>query len=135
MKFRVYLFTVTLIFFFTSCGNDDAIEIIEPFEPVLDKNLFGAWQNNNHSDNVYGSYYFNTLEFSPNGNILVQDFFGNFYGYGEWCVNNNTIYLNIGSIENTLRYSISNEQLVFEAHEDFIAQDWYDCCGGWTKIN
>ena len=135
MKFRIYLFTITLIFCFTGCGSDDAIEIIEPLQPILDKNLFGAWQNNNHSDDVYGSYYFNTLVFSPNGNILVQDIFGNFYGYGEWCVNNNTIYLNIGNIENTLKYSFSNEQLIFEANEDFIAQDWYDCCGGWTKIN
>ena len=73
--------------------------------------------------------------YSVDLSTLEKDIFGNFYGYGEWCVNNNTIYLNIGNIENTLKYSFSNEQLIFEANEDFIAQDWYDCCGGWTKIN
>ena len=135
MRFIIYLFTITLIFFSSGCGSDDGIEITEPFQPVLDKELFGSWQNNNHSDDVYGSYYFNTINFSSNGNVLIQDVLGNAYAYGDWCINENTIYLNIGSIENTLKYGIYNDQLEFEANEDFIALDWYDCCGGWTRID
>ncbi len=135
MRMLIYLFIIALMGVFIGCGGDDGIEVVPPFTPVLDQNLFGSWQNNNHSDDIYGSYYFNTIDFSSNGNITIQDIFGSVYSYGNWCVNNNTIYLNIGNIDNILKYSMYNDQLVFETNGDFIESDWYNCCGGWTKIN
>ena len=135
MRILIYLFKITLVLFFIGCGNDDGIEIVEPFTPVLDYNLFGSWQNDNHSDDIYGVNYFHTIEFSSNGNMIIQDMFGSVYAYGNWCVHDNTIHLNIGHIENTLKYGIYNNQLIFETNGDLTESNWYECCGGWTKIN
>ena len=79
MRILIYLFTINLIFFLIGCGNDDGIEIVAPFTPVLDQNLFGSWQNDNHSDDIYGSYYFNTIDFSSRLNF--SNFFISFHSF------------------------------------------------------